>query len=72
MTASGSLPAGLWSSSSRDPREPLRNLTVFNGFAHVNGNDQSKPNLTTVTIPVTGFLTPQVGPGDDAPGRREL
>ena len=45
----------------RDPREPLRNLTVFNGFAHVNGNDQSKPDLTTVTIPVTGFLTPKTG-----------
>ena len=45
----------------RDPMQPLRNMTVFNGFAHVNGNDQSKPNLTTVTVPVTGFLTPQNG-----------
>ena len=45
----------------QDPREPLRNLTVFNGFAHVNGNDQNIPALTTVTVPVTGLLTPQTG-----------
>ena len=72
MTASGSLPAGLWSSSSRDPREPLRNLTVFNGFAHVNGNDQSKPDLTTVDDPRDGLSHPADRCGDDARGRREL
>ena len=34
---------------------PLRNMTVFDGFIHVNP-------ANTVTIPVSGFLTPLSGP----------
>ena len=44
----------------KDPNEPLRNLTVFDGFAHVNGNDPSSAN-SRVDIPVSGFLTPLSG-----------
>ena len=41
----------------RNPALPLRDLTVFEGFANVNTN----PADDSVTIPVSGFLTPAVG-----------
>lgn len=41
----------------RDPTQPLRNLTVFDGFTDVGqGNPQS--------ITIAGFLAPRVGPVD--------
>ena len=40
----------------RDVSRPLRNLTVFDGFAYVTAADQA------VSIPVSGFTTPLSGP----------
>ena len=39
-----------------DPAQPLRNLTVYNGFAVVQAGDQPQ-NIT-----VSGFLAPKFGP----------
>ena len=39
------------------PRQPLRNLAIFEGFADVTTN----PGNTTVTVPISGFLTPATG-----------
>ncbi|MCU0624752.1 MAG: hypothetical protein MUF53_12950, partial [Gemmatimonadaceae bacterium] len=38
----------------RDPSKPLRNLTVFDGFANVSGS-------SAVNVTVSGFLTPALG-----------
>ena len=46
----------------QDPNEPPRNLTVFDGLAHVDGNNPSDTDESIVTIPVSGFLTPLSGP----------
>lgn len=40
----------------KDPNEPLRNLSVFDGLNLVNAGNP------TVTIPVSGFQTPLAGP----------
>ena len=40
----------------RDPAAPLRNLTVFDGYQFVSTTNP------TLTIPVSGFLTPPSGP----------
>ena len=40
---------------TQDSAEPLRNLTVFDGFAHVNGNTPSDTAVSRVSIPVSGF-----------------
>ena len=45
-----------------DPSQPLRNLTVFDGFALVS------PIQPTVTINVSGFITPAVGPVNTSVG----
>jgi uncharacterized repeat protein (TIGR01451 family) len=39
----------------QDPMLPLRNITIFDGFAYVTGSDPD------VVIPVSGFLTPLTG-----------
>ena len=41
----------------RNPSDPLRDLTVFQGFALVTNSD-------TVQIPISGFLAPLTGPVD--------
>jgi len=41
----------------RNPSLPLRDLSIFEGFANVN----TVPGNTTVDIPVSGFLTPAAG-----------
>ncbi len=41
----------------RNPADPLRDLTVFQGFALVTNSD-------TVQIPISGFLAPLTGPVD--------
>jgi len=41
----------------RDPTEPLRNLTVFDGFSDVGSNSSE-------TIPISGFLAPLSGTVD--------
>ena len=40
----------------RDPTQPLRNLTVFDGFAVVNSTAP-----TSITTTVSGFVTPSTG-----------
>jgi uncharacterized repeat protein (TIGR01451 family) len=40
-----------------DPAQPLRNLTVFDGFAVVNSTAP-----TSITTTVSGFITPSTGP----------
>ena len=42
-----------------DPNEPVRNLTIFDGFAVVQQSPAADAN---VTIPVSGFRTPLAGP----------
>ena len=42
----------------QDPTEPLRNLTVFDGYAVVQQSPTADQN---VAIPVSGFVTPQSG-----------
>ena len=39
-----------------DPAQPLRNLTIFDGYAVVDTNTP-----TDISIPVSGFLTPLIG-----------
>jgi len=41
----------------RDALEPMRNVTVFDGLAFISFNDAS-----TVDVPISGFVTPLVGP----------
>ena len=43
----------------QDPSEPLRNLTIFDGYAVVQRTPVADQN---VAIPVSGFLTPPAGP----------
>ncbi len=43
----------------QDPNEPLRNLTVFDGYAVVQQTPAADQN---VAVPVSGFLTPPTGP----------
>ena len=43
----------------QDPMEPLRNLTIFDGYAVVQRTPVADQN---VAIPVSGFLTPPSGP----------
>lgn len=42
-----------------DALEPMRNLTVFDGLAFISFNDNS-----VVDVPISGFVTPPVGPVD--------
>jgi uncharacterized repeat protein (TIGR01451 family) len=42
----------------RNPALPLRDLSVFEGFADVT----TTPGNDTVSIPISGFLTPATGP----------
>ena len=42
----------------QDPNEPVRNLTVFDGYAVVQQSPASDQN---VAVPVSGFLTPPTG-----------
>lgn len=46
----------------KDPHVPLRNLTVFDGYAFVTQGDPD------ISIPVSGFLTPFVGPVNTSVG----
>ena len=43
----------------QDPSEPLRNLTIFDGYAVVQQSPVADQN---VAIPVSGFRTPESGP----------
>lgn len=42
-----------------DALEPMRNLTVFDGLAFISFNNNS-----TVEVPISGFVTPPLGPVD--------
>lgn len=42
-----------------DALEPMRNLTVFDGLAFISFNDNA-----VVDVPISGFVTPMVGPVD--------
>ena len=50
-------PGGALVIAYRNPADPLRDLTVFQGFALVTNSD-------TVQIPISGFLAPLTGPVD--------
>ena len=43
----------------QDPNEPVRNLTIFDGYAVVQQTPASDQN---VAVPVSGFVTPPTGP----------
>lgn len=47
-----------------DALEPMRNMTVFDGLAMITAGWGGGANNSTVDVPISGFLTPPIGPVD--------